>query len=376
MPITSSASVSLTINKTIPADALRSGESVTFDFDVTGPNSFSDTASITFNYGGSTSGSATLTGLAPGTYTVSEQPKANWAGQADQQTTISLPSCSGSVNFTNSELAPDLSATKTADDDVVNAGDQIGFVIDIANSGDAGTGTAKDVTINDPLPKGDGIDWSLASVTGSGGFTPAAGACAITGAPSTGETLSCSFGDLLPGQGVSVHVISDTDGSSCDDYTNVATVRASNHADLEPQDSLAVECPDIVVDKTGSGTVNATDSIYFEITVSNDGEGDAYDFAFTDTLPDVAGGWTLVLPAEDGCELNGVALTCSKDVFDAGDSLHPAGRGRHPVRRLRRAVQPGLCIGLERVRGGPGEQLRRPHHRGRVPGPVRDQGGR
>lgn len=321
VPITSSASVSLTINKTIPADALRSGESVTFDFDVTGPNGYSDTASITFNYGGSTSGSVTLTGLEPGTYTVHEQPEANWATQPDQQTDVELPDCSGSVNFTNSELAPDLSASKTADDEVVNAGDQIGFVIDLANSGDAGTGTAKDVELIDPLPQGDGIDWSIDDVSGSGGFTPAPDACEITGSPATGETLKCSLGDLLPGQGVSVHVVSDTSGESCGDYLNVATVSAGNHASLEPQDSVTVECPDIVVEKTGSGTVNATDSIYFEITVSNDGEGDAYDFAFNDTLPDVAGGWTFVQPAEDGCELNGLALTCAKDVFAAGDSF-------------------------------------------------------
>jgi uncharacterized repeat protein (TIGR01451 family)/fimbrial isopeptide formation D2 family protein len=321
VPITSSASVSLTINKTIPAGALRSGESVTFDFDVTGPHGYSDTASITFTYGGSTSGSATLTGLEPGTYTVSEQPEANWAAQPDQQTDIELPDCSGSVNFTNSELAPDLSLSKAADDAVVNAGDQIGFVVDVANSGDAGTGTAKDVALNDPLPQGDGIDWSIDDVSGSGGFTPALGDCAITGSPSTGETLACSFGDLLPGQGVSVHVVSDTDGSSCGDYLNVATLSASNHGSLEAQDSVTVECPDIVVSKTGSGTVSANDAIYFEITVSNNGDGDAHDFAFSDTLPDVAGGWTLVQPAEDGCQLNGLALTCAKDVFDAGDSF-------------------------------------------------------
>ncbi|MBA3404779.1 MAG: hypothetical protein H0U13_08875, partial [Gemmatimonadaceae bacterium] len=82
--ITADAEVSLTINKTIPAGALRSGESVTFDFNISGPNDFEDTAQITFTFGGLTTGSATLTGLAPGEYTVSEQPKAGWATQEDQ----------------------------------------------------------------------------------------------------------------------------------------------------------------------------------------------------------------------------------------------------------------------------------------------------
>ena len=64
--ITTGAQVTLQISKTIPAGSLRSGESVTFDFDVTGPNSFSDDASITFNFGDSLTKSTTLSGLARG----------------------------------------------------------------------------------------------------------------------------------------------------------------------------------------------------------------------------------------------------------------------------------------------------------------------
>ena len=70
--ITATASVSLQINKTIPAGSLRTGESVTFNFDISGPGGFSDDAAITFNFGDSPSKATTLTGLAPGTYTVHE----------------------------------------------------------------------------------------------------------------------------------------------------------------------------------------------------------------------------------------------------------------------------------------------------------------
>ena len=56
---------------------------------------------------------------------------------------------------------PALTATKTADGSgMVSAGQQIGFTIEIENSDDAGTGTAKDVTLNDPLPAGFALDWS------------------------------------------------------------------------------------------------------------------------------------------------------------------------------------------------------------------------
>ena len=53
--IAATASVSLQINKTIPAGSLRAGESVTFSFDISGPNGFSDDASITFHFGDSLS---------------------------------------------------------------------------------------------------------------------------------------------------------------------------------------------------------------------------------------------------------------------------------------------------------------------------------
>ncbi len=105
--ITTDALVDLTINKTIPEGSLRSGESVTFDFDITGPDSFADTASITINFGDLT-GSTDLTGLAPGEYTVSEQPQAGWADHSPQSDTITLPDCAGEVTFNNTELPPAL----------------------------------------------------------------------------------------------------------------------------------------------------------------------------------------------------------------------------------------------------------------------------
>src|SRR6185436_16865569 len=77
--IAATASVSLQINKTIPAGSLRTGESVTFNFDISGPSGFTDDASITFNFGDSLTKSTTLSGLAPGQYTVHAVPQANWA---------------------------------------------------------------------------------------------------------------------------------------------------------------------------------------------------------------------------------------------------------------------------------------------------------
>ncbi|RNM16230.1 DUF11 domain-containing protein, partial [Nocardioides pocheonensis] len=65
-----------------------------------------------------------------------------------------------------------LTLTKTADNATVNAGSQIGFTITATNSNAAGTGDATGVVINDPLPAGSGVDWSIASGPGN---------CSITG---------------------------------------------------------------------------------------------------------------------------------------------------------------------------------------------------
>src|SRR5262249_55171841 len=77
---------------------------------------------------------------------------------------------------------PNLSITKVADKSSVSAGQQIGFTITVHN---AGPGVAKSVTLNDPLPTGAGISWSM---------SPANAACNIAS-----STLSCNFGDMASG---------------------------------------------------------------------------------------------------------------------------------------------------------------------------------
>ncbi|MBA4170358.1 MAG: DUF11 domain-containing protein [Chloroflexi bacterium] len=319
--ITADAEVSLTINKTIPAGALRSGESVTFDFNISGPNDFEETAQITFTFGGLTTGSATLTGLAPGEYTVSEQPKAGWATQEDQSTSIDLPDCAGSVSFENTELAPDLSLTKEADTASVSAGDPIGFEIVVSNDGE---GTAKDVILSDPLPFGAGIDWQLDSVTGTGGYVAAVGTCEITGDATDeeiGQDLDCDFGDLAPGQGVEIAISSETNASSCAEYANEAAVNASNHAELTASDTTEVLCGDIDVDKEPVETpISAGEQGQFTLLVSNHGPGVAYDVEVVDTAPDGTV-WTVLDDGGFDCSDEVVGdqqtLTCTLDELDA-----------------------------------------------------------
>ena len=307
--ITADASVSLTINKTIPGDALRSGESVTFDFDVDGPNGFSDTASITFFYGGATSKSVTLPGLEPGHYTVSEQPKTNWAEQPDEETDIDLPDCEGSVSFDNTELPPDLSASKTADNGTVSAGQDVGFTIEVSNSGDPGTGIAKDVVLDDPLPAGSGLDWSIDPTYGDDPDEP--GTCEIQGSVGS-QTLHCEFGDLDPGTTVTVHVTSGTSTADCDTYNNVATVTASNHETLEPEDSVTIECPGLNIAKEATDSeITAGETAEFTIVVWNTGPGTALDVTLHDELPGANLTWSEADDPSDSCDVVNNVLDCS-----------------------------------------------------------------
>jgi uncharacterized repeat protein (TIGR01451 family)/fimbrial isopeptide formation D2 family protein len=175
-------------------------------------------------------------------------------------------------------LCPNLSASKTHDHDPVNAGAQIGFTLTISNSDDEGTGTAHDVALNDPLPAGADLNWSIAS-------QPAGNPCTITGNPGA-QTLECSFGDLNPGDSVSVHIVSDTAKADCATYQNVASVTASNHDELNPQASVTVQCPGLNIAKTAADTsVNGGDSVSFTIVVWNTGPGDALNVTLDDPLP-------------------------------------------------------------------------------------------
>jgi len=295
--ITSDASVSLTINKSIPAGSLRSGESVTFDFEVYAGTEATGTPvatdSITISYG-ALAGSTTVTGLDPGTYTVREVPQPNWAEHVDQTTTIDLPDCDGSVSFNNSTLAPDLSITKEADAATVNAGDDIGFSIVVSNDDEAGTGIATDVTLNDPLPGSLalGVDWTLDAVLFNDvAVTDPSAWCEITGAPPT-ETLECEFGDLDPGDSYEVQVSSGTSApNGCENATlsNTATADASNHDEIQASATIVVECPDLDIDKTAdAATVSAGEDIGFTITVTNSdaaGVGTATNVTIDDPLP-------------------------------------------------------------------------------------------
>ena len=222
-------------------------------------------------------------------------------------------------------VPPDVTLTKTADADSVNAGDQIGFTVTLSNSSSAGP--ARGLTLSDPLPSGTGIDWSIASQS-----VPAGINCVISGSPPT-ETLNCGpTGNetgpftLAAGASITVHVVSVTAYGSCKVYENTVTVTGTNltASPITAHDSTTVNCPALRVVKTANpaGPVSAGDAIGFDITVYNDGPGTAKSVTLADTLPGTGLTWTLS-PAFTGCSITDNVLSCSFGDMASGTSKGP-----------------------------------------------------
>lgn len=224
---------------------------------------------------------------------------------------------------------PGLTISKDADNEQpVNAGDPIGFTITVSNTGE---GTAFDVTLNDPLPGGDGVDWSIESQSGGAN-------CTIQGAHQA-ETLVCGGTDfdLETGESFTVHVVSDTTADSCKEFVNFATADASNSSEVTANATETVLCPDIDVDKTGStGPVSAGDPITFQITVLNLGPGVAYGVMFEDDL----GALGLVNVLEDHADCGVIAGVIMCDFGDMG-------AGESEVVNITADTTPASCAGVD-----------------------------
>jgi hypothetical protein len=141
----SNATVSLTINKTIPVVLDSNDATQTFTFPVTGPGgAVSPSPTISFGPGDGGSlnpKSVTLTGLAPGSYTVAETTLSPYAPQTSKTVAINLPTCSNATTFTNTFGLATAAAKKVT----VPAGGEAGWQFTLKRNGvvvDSGTTNA------------------------------------------------------------------------------------------------------------------------------------------------------------------------------------------------------------------------------------------
>ena len=205
---------------------------------------------------------------------------------------------------------PVLAITKTPDNASVDAGDSIGFTIEVTNNG---PGTAKNVTLNDPLPTTTGVGWSISPAYAG------PGTCSVVS-----NLLSCSFGDMAASASASVHVVSDTSNQTCATLNNDASASADNAATVHATASIVVSChPDVSVEKsTTTPVVSAGDQVSYDITVTAGGSGDSTNVTLTDTLPaNVA--WDAPSGADAGdCAVASAVLTCHFGTMHPGDEKH------------------------------------------------------
>ena len=195
--VTTVATVSLTINKTISIRLGTGDSAATFTFNVTGPAGYSSQASVTFNPGDGgplSPKSTTLTGLAPGTYTIAEVDVPPWTHGAIAPLAINLPSCSGSVTVANG-FGP---ATAQVQKVTVPAGNEAGWTVELYADGvkvetavTNGSGLASFVTALD-----EGITYSIQEVGKSGWDQSNAAGCAnltVNYPDDADRVLTCTF---------------------------------------------------------------------------------------------------------------------------------------------------------------------------------------
>ncbi len=192
---------------------------------------------------------------------------------------------------------PVIDVTKVADDAVVDAGSDIGFTMEVSN---AGPGIARDVTLSDPLPGGDGISWSIVSGDDS---------CEVTGGLGS-QVLACGPKDLSDGASFSVRVVSGTQssGAVCSPATldNTAVADAINADEVEASASVSVQCPGISITKVAdAAVVDAGSDIGFTMVVTNDGPGLARGVTLNDPLPGGDGIDWSIASGDDSCEVTG-----------------------------------------------------------------------
>ena len=202
-------------------------------------------------------------------------------------TTTTDPNAADNRSEVTSSIAEiaDLSIVKTGPGSV-NAGDTVLYEITTTNNGPS---AASSVAVTDSLPAG------VTFVSANRGATEASG---VVTWPTIGSLTNGAT------QVDTVIVVAPASGS----ITNVARAATittdPNTADNRSEVTTSIgEIADLAIVKTGPGSVNAGDTVVYEITTTNSGPSSAANVAVTDSLPS---GGTFVSASRGATEAAGV----------------------------------------------------------------------
>jgi uncharacterized repeat protein (TIGR01451 family) len=212
--------------------------------------------------------------------------------------------------------APAVSITKTADHSApVNAGDPIGFTVEIKNTG---TGAANGVTLSDPLPagSGSGVTWAIDTSVG----TPTR--FVLAGAQGS-QTLSLASSTLPAGADYKVHITAKTSQTECGTYDNTATLTTGNGGNPDPA-SASESCAfrvDLAITKSGSPVTQelGQGNITWTMVVTNNGPDTDTGVKVSDPMP--AGNTYVSSSTTQGTCTGGAILTCDIGTMAAGATV-------------------------------------------------------
>src|SRR5260370_638538 len=186
--------------------------------------------------------------------------------------------------------------TKVADQGTVSAGDTIGYVVTVANSG---LGIARNVTVSDTLPTNSGLSWSIDTGSSSPAWSITAG------------VLSYGPADL-PGASVHVHITSPTTAATCGTVNNSASVTISN--DGSPSVGpvpISVNCPTTVATTLSATSIATGGSVSDQATI-------------TGAAPTAGGTITYTVYSDNVCKTVVADATPSPNIVD--NEVAPASK--------------------------------------------------
>ena len=233
----------------------------------------------------------------------------------------------GSASYTL-EARADVTVTKAATPDPVDAGQNLTYVLTARNLNN-GLSRADNVEIVDTLP----ADLTFISASGSGAScTTALSAGDVT---TGGETVTCDMGDISNGAQRSVTlVVRPTNATQGTTITNPVTVSTTtteidltNNSDSVDVD-VTVPVVDLLVNKIDSiDPLTVGDTTVYTVTVTNNGPSASENVVMTDNMPTslvsyqshtVSGGGTCTTVPAVGSF--GGTLECSWGVIEANAS--------------------------------------------------------
>ncbi len=182
-------------------------------------------------------------------------------------------------------VKPKLQLTIQAPAEVLQC-DAIPVQLTVTNSG---TGVARNVLIQDALPKG------LTTDKGS-------------------EVITLSLGDLAANQTKSANVT--LKAAATGSYENKATASAEGGLSVDASATTAVHKPELAIDQTGPERIFVGREIAYTVTVTNQGDGEARDTVVETTLPT----GTKVVSTHPGAATEGGRLVWRVGRLNPGDS--------------------------------------------------------